>query len=150
MSKLFVLTGMDQPMVNVSSLEIEQVGEGEYRIGCVEDAADNALAVVGQTGPLGPDDIEPHIDRREDYEDITPWPERTIFTCKTRALKHALSVVNSKIRALSHFHDFWYCIGAKVPQEYVDDMDQLVEGEVESYRTSLHASKMMLELQIEK
>lgn len=149
MSEFFVLTGMDQPMVNVSPLEIEQVGEGEYRIGPVEDAADNALAVVGQLGPLGIDEIEPHIDRREDYEDITPWPERTIFTCKKRALKHALSVVNNKIRALSHFHDFWYSIGAKVPEEYVDDMDQLVEGEVESYRTSLHASKMMLECQIE-
>ena len=148
LEKLYVITGMDQPTVGVCPVEVESMGARQYKIGCVNDVHDCALPVIGQPGPLGPEEIDPYVDYRQDLECVTPWPERTIFVDKRRALIHALAVVNVKINCLAHFHEFWYTFGAKVPQEYVDDMDQLVEGEVESYRVSLHASKTILEVQL--
>ncbi len=150
MNKLFVITGINQPLVGVAAVEVEQVADGKYRVGNVENASDDALLVVDQPGFIGLEQIEPYVDQRDHVDDLCSWPERTLFTSKKRALKSAVLVIDEKLSALTYYSEFWYSLAPQMPFEddQLDKMDIVHEEQVEAMRTSLHASKMMLEVQL--
>jgi len=150
MRKLFVITGINQPSVGVAAVDVEQIEDGKYRVGHVENASDDALLVVDQPGTIGLEQIESCVDQREDVNDLSPWPERTLFTSKKRALKSAVLVIDEKLSALSYYNEFWYTIAPQMPctDDQLEKMDAVHEDQVEALRTSLHASKMMLEVQL--
>ena len=150
MNKLFAITGINQPLVGVAAVEVEQVEDGKYRVGSVENASENALLVVDQPGTIGLEQIEPYVDQRDHVDDLCSQPERTLFTSKKRALKSAVLVIDEKLSALTYYSEFWYDIAPQMPfdDDQLDKMDIVHEEQVEAMRTSLHASKMMLEVQL--
>ncbi len=150
MNRLFAITGINQPSVGVAAVDVEKVEDGKYRVGNVENASDDALLVVDQPGTIGLEQIESCVDQRDDVSDLSPWPERTLFTSKKRALKSAVLVIDEKLSALTYYSEFWYSIAPQMPcnDDQLEKMDTVHEDQVEALRTSLHASRMMLEVQL--
>ncbi len=150
MQRLFVITGINQPSVGVTAVAVEKISDGEYRVGHVENASDDALLVVDQPGTIGLEQIESCVDQRDHVNDLSPWPGRTLFTSRMRALKSAVLVIDEKLSALSYYSEFWYTIAPQMPcdEDQLEKMDAVHEEQVAAFRTSLHASKVMLEVEL--
>tara|TARA_R110001583_G_scaffold112369_1_gene261736 strand:+ start:296 stop:739 length:444 start_codon:yes stop_codon:yes gene_type:complete len=142
--RLFVITGLEHPNVGVQAIDIEKVEGGSFRLlPNVSNPSDNALGIVNQPGPLEFNDIESHVDWRQDEEELTPWPEHTVFASRNRAVKSALSAIEAKLSALNHFAEFYYVIGPRINCD-----DEIFEREVDAYRISLQQSRCQLEIQL--
>ena len=144
MERLFVITGLEEPSVDVQAVDIEKVEGGSFRLlPNLSNLSDSALGIVNQPGPLEFADIESHVDWRQDEEELESWPEHTVFASRSRAVKSALSAIEAKLSALNHFSEFYYVIGPRLECD-----DEVFEKEVDAYRTSLQHSRCQLEIQL--
>jgi hypothetical protein len=141
--RLFVITGLEEHSVGVQPINIERIEGGGFRLSAVPNPSDSALCIVNQPGTLEFDDIESHVDWRQDEEEVESWPEHTVFASKNRAVKSALSAIEAKLSATNHFAEFYYVIGPRINCD-----DEIFEREVDAYRISLRRSRLQLEIQL--